>query len=113
MVISSIPQPIITQYNLMDLVHNGFVLVNISCSMYGLPQAGILACKQLVSYLATHAYSPCTPAPGIWTHDTRDVIFCLLLDDFGIKYTNRCNADHLLETTQEFYVVTTDWTGSL
>jgi hypothetical protein len=41
--ISSIPPSIIEQYHLLDLVHNGFVLVKISRGMYGLPQAGILA----------------------------------------------------------------------
>jgi hypothetical protein len=41
-VITSIHQSIIDQYHLLDLVHNGFVLVEISRGMYGLPQAGSL-----------------------------------------------------------------------
>jgi hypothetical protein len=111
--ISSIPRSIIHQYHLLDLIHNGSVLVEISRGMYGLPQAGILAYNQLVSHLKTHGYAPCTHTPGLWTHTTRDITFCLVVDDFGIKYTKRCDADHLLSALKELYIVTTDWTGSL
>jgi hypothetical protein len=93
--INSIPKSIVDQYHLLDLVHNGFVLVEISCGVYGLPQAGILAYNRL------------------WTHATRDITFCLMVNNFGIKYTNRCDADHILTVLQQLYTVTTDWTGSL
>jgi hypothetical protein len=36
-----------------------------------------------------------------------------VVDDFGIKYTNRCDADHLLTVLQQFHTFTTDWTGLL
>jgi hypothetical protein len=52
--ISSIPPSIIKQYHLLDLVYNGFVLVEIFRGMYGLPQAGILAYDQLIRHLSTH-----------------------------------------------------------
>jgi hypothetical protein len=111
--IASIPQSIIEQYHLLDLVHNGFVLVEISRGMYGLPQAGILAYDQLVHHLSTHGYAPCTHTPGLWSHSTRDITFCLVVDKFGIKYTDKNNAIHLLTALQELYFVTTDWSGSL
>jgi hypothetical protein len=81
--------------------------------MYGLPQAGILAYNQLVTHLAQYGYAPCTHIPGIWTRKTRDSAFCLVVDDFGIKYTNHCDAEHLLPALQALYVVTTDGMGSL
>jgi hypothetical protein len=91
--ITSIPQSITDQYHLLDLVHNGFVLVTISRRMYPPPpQAGILAYNQLVTHLAQHGDAPCTHNPVLWTHETRDVTLCLVVDDFGIKYTNRCDA---------------------
>jgi hypothetical protein len=111
--IPSIPKSIINQYRLLDLVHNRFVLVEISHSMYGLPQAGILAYNQLVAHLVKHGYEPCTHTPGLWTHNTCDITLCLVVDDFGIKYTNHCDAKHLLTALRALYVVTTDWTGSL
>jgi hypothetical protein len=111
--ISSIPPSIIEQYHLLNLVHNGFVLVEISCGMYGLPQAGILAYDQLVRHLSTYGYSPCPHAPGMWSHTTRNITFCLVVDDFSIKYTNKIDAMRQLTALQHLYVVTADWFGSL
>jgi hypothetical protein len=98
--INSVPQSIVDQYQLLDLVHNGFILVEISRGMYVLPQAGILSYNQLVTHLATHGYTPCAHTPGLWTHVTQDITFCLMVDDFGIKYMNRCDAYHLLTLLQ-------------
>ena len=38
-------------------------------------------------------------------------MFCLTVDDFGIKYVSEKHAQHLLDTLQEHYMVTTDWEG--
>jgi hypothetical protein len=111
--LASIPQPIVDQYTLLAKAHNGFVLVEICKGMYGLPKTGILAFNQLKTHLATHGYAPCTHTPGLWTHSSRDITFTLDVDDFGIKYTNRDDALHLLSALEELYTVTTDWTGSL
>jgi hypothetical protein len=64
--ISSIPPSVNEQYHLLDLFHNGFVLVEVSHGMYGLPQAGILAYDQLVRNLSTYGYAPCPHTPGMW-----------------------------------------------
>jgi hypothetical protein len=63
--IASFPQAIIDQYHLLDLVHKGVVLVEISRGMYGLPQADILAHEQLVKHMVTHGYAPCTRNPDL------------------------------------------------
>eukprot|EP00957_Ditylum_brightwellii_P082019 6236891-Ditylum_brightwellii.AAC.1 len=34
-----------------------------------------------------HAFA--RPAPGLWRHTTRDIRFTLVVDDFGVKYTNK------------------------
>ena len=52
--INSIPEEIIAHYKLRDLVHNGRVYIEIRRSMYGLPQAGILAEQQLTRFLSTY-----------------------------------------------------------
>jgi hypothetical protein len=111
--ITSFPQAIIHQYHLLDLVHNFFFLVEISRGMYGLTQAGILAHEQLVKHLATHGYAPCSHTPGLWTHATRDIHFCLVVVDFDIKYTKRADTNHLLTALQEITEVTTNWSGTL
>jgi hypothetical protein len=45
--IDIIPQEIIDQYQLLPLVHNGYVYIEIRTGMYGLPQAGIIANNKL------------------------------------------------------------------
>jgi hypothetical protein len=111
--LTSITQTIIDQYELLTKTHKGFVLVKINKGMYGLPQAGILAFTQLKTHLATHNYAPCIHTPGLWTHSSRPIAFTLVVDDFGIKYTNRADTIHLLSALEELYTVTTNCTGSL
>jgi hypothetical protein len=64
--------------------------------MYGLPQAGRLANNLLIKRLAPYGYRPCHHTHGLWRHDTKPVTFTLVVDDFGIKYIGKENADHLL-----------------
>jgi hypothetical protein len=111
--INSIPQSIIDQYHLLDFVRNGFFLVEISHGMYGLAQAGILAYKQLVAHLATNGYAQCEHIPGLWSYETHDVTFCLVVKKIGIKHTDHRDAHHLLAAIKQLYVVTTGGTGSL
>ena len=51
--IATIPQEIIDEYNLLNIVDNqGFVYVKIVKGMYGLKQAEIIAHKDLIHHLA-------------------------------------------------------------
>jgi hypothetical protein len=65
--------------------------------MYGLPQAGILANELLQHNLAKDGYRPTKNTHGLWKHDTRPISFSLVVDDFGVKYVGRENAEHLME----------------
>jgi hypothetical protein len=108
-----IPISIMEQYNLAPLVHNGHVMVEIRKGMYGLPQAGILANERLVKHLEASGYVQSKRVPGLFKHETRPVTFSLVVDDFGIKYVGKENAEHLLNCLRSQYTITTDWTGSL
>jgi hypothetical protein len=77
-----------------------------------LPQAGKIANDQLINFLAPHGYEPVPLTHGLWKHTTRDILFTLVVDDFGVKYTKHSDADHLLTTLEKFYKVSTDWTGA-
>lgn len=110
--IRDIPPTIIAQYNLLPLVHNGHVWVEIRKGMYGLPQAGIIANTRLVKHLATHGYVPVAHTAGLFRHRTCPISFCLTVDDFGIKYVGKENADHLFHALRELYTITVDWTGT-
>ena len=52
--ISLFPPWIIEKYNLLHHVHNGYIYLEMRCTVWGLPQAGILANKLLQKRLAPH-----------------------------------------------------------
>ena len=37
--------------------------------------------------------------------------FYLVVNDFGIKYSSKSDADHLLKSLRDDYDITEDWTG--
>ena len=75
-----IPACIMEQYQLAGLVHNGFVYIEISKVIYGLPQSSILANDHLQAHLLDHGYKQATHTPGLFTHETRPVTFFLIID---------------------------------
>ena len=80
--------------------------------MYGLPQAGLRAQRQLEKLFCDLGYHQDKFVPCLYTHETRNIAFTLVVDDFGIKYHDRCDVDHLLSALHELYHTTVDWTGS-
>ena len=69
--------------------------------MYGLKEASILAYDQLKDHLAPYGYAPVRFTPGLWKHDTSRITFTLAVDDFGIKYFAKADADHLFAALQD------------
>lgn len=111
--INQIPPKIMELYNLQPLIHNGAVYVEITKGMYGLPQAGRIASDALIPHLNAAGYHQSEHIPGLFKHDTRPVWFSLVVDDFGVCYVGKENADHLVETLQQAkYKITTDWEGT-
>ena len=112
MKISDIPQDVIDHYKLMDKVSkDGFVFVEIRRGMYGLPQAGIIAQELLEKRLNARGYKQSKFTPGLWYHETRNIKFALVVDDFGIKYEREEDAQHLIESLTPHYQITTDMKG--
>ncbi len=102
--LSDMPDDIIEHYNLRAITTaDGFVYCKIWKGMYGLPQAGIIAQQLLETRLAAHGYRQSTTMPGLWGHDTRPICFTLVINDFGVKYLNKANAEHLLNAIQKYY----------
>ena len=88
--------------------------MEVSRSIYGLPQAGRLVNIYLKQKLAPHGYYEVAHMPGLWKHISRLITFTLVVDDFGVKYKGKQHADHLLGILQnEFTDVSEDWKGSL
>ena len=39
------------------------------------------------------------------------MVFALWVDNFGVKYFNKDDANHLIQTLQKEYVISIDWDG--
>ena len=81
--------------------------------MIGLKQAGHIANDQLKTHLAQFGFAPVPRTPALWKHDTKPILFSLVVDDFGVKYIGKENADHLIQALQNLYTISIDCTGSL
>ncbi len=79
--------------------------------MYGLPQAGSLGQDQLEQRLNQEGYIQSQTVPGLWKHKTKTIQFVLVVDDFGIKYINKDDLDHLIRTLEKYYEVADDLDG--
>jgi hypothetical protein len=107
------PQDIISKYALTDKVDaDGNIFCKVQCGMYGLPQAGIIAQDLLTKHLHKAGYRQSTITPGYWRHDWRPISFTLIIDNFGVKYINKNNVNHLTSILKQDYKIDTDWEGT-
>lgn len=105
-----IPSTTITLHSLTPYITNSSILFEINKGMYGLPQSGLLAQQRLVKHLSVHGYTE-TSTPCLFRHHSNGTVFALVVDDFGIKYTTRDGADHLIRTLNLLYDIKIDWVG--
>ena len=106
------PDDIRKKYNLQEKVtDSGHIFIRIKRGMYGLKQAAILAYQHLKENMAQYGYAPIKGTVGMWQHETRPTKFCVCVDDFGVKYFSKADADHLIECLEKHYKVTKDWEG--
>jgi hypothetical protein len=95
--IEVIPPISIIEHNLLSLVHKGYIYAEVRRGMYGLPQAGrIVANNQITAFLAPKGYTPVSPS--LWRHNKSNLAFTLVIDNFGIKYTNPQDVHDLMTT---------------
>jgi hypothetical protein len=111
LLIDIIPEEIIRQYNLRKLAKDGWVYMEVRKGMPGLKQAGRIAHDRLVKHLNQHGYAPCKYTLALWKHETRDISFTLVVDDFHVKYIKKADLQHLIDSLCSQYNITVDWTG--
>ena len=99
--IANIPEEFILQYNLREIEYKGYVYVEIRKGMYGLPQAGRIAHDQLKKILIAHDYTPARFTPGLWENKANKLQFTLIVDDFGVKYTDKVQVHDLIKTLKK------------
>ncbi len=63
--------------------------------------------------MAPFGYFKHVNTPGLWYHKSRPILFTFVVNDFGIKYVNKKDVDHLVASINSTYKLTEDWTGNL
>jgi hypothetical protein len=96
--LSDIPANVIKHDKLNEIATpDGYIYYKIQKGMDRLPQAGD-NCPR----------TTCGPTetpwllPGLWKHNSRPIVFSLVMNSFGVKYVGEENVQHLLDTIQKF-----------
>jgi Reverse transcriptase (RNA-dependent DNA polymerase) len=110
--LANVPTAIQIKYNVAKFARGDRVMMQINKGVYGLPQAGLLAQEKLIKILNKHGYFQTDNTKALFKHITRDIYFSLIVDDFGVKYKLRADAEHLLDALRSEYAITVDWSGS-
>ena len=111
--LACIPDEIIEQYSLHTLISEVWVYLEIRKGMPGLKQAVRISNDQLKAHLTQFGFAPVPRTPALWKHDTKPILFSLVVEEFGVKYIRKENADHLIQALHKLYTISIDWTGSL
>lgn len=101
-----ITQEVNSECNVMDYVDaNGYIYCEITGAMYGLKAAGYITNQDLIKHLTPHGYYPSKQTPGLWLYKTRPISFTPVVDNFGVKYMNKKDINHLFDIIKERYPV--------
>eukprot|EP00804_Cyclotella_cryptica_P012317 CCRYP_020810-RA/>CCRYP_020810-RA protein AED:0.37 eAED:0.37 QI:0/0/0/1/1/1/2/0/434 len=103
--LSDIPEEVIKEYNLHEkATPDGCFYIEVRDVW---PTSGRVSGPRLnkEGYFQSHG------VPGLWKHKTRSIQFILVVDDFGIKYLQQADLDHLLAALGKYYDVTVDPEG--
>jgi hypothetical protein len=88
-----------------------YIVFRINKTMYGLKEAGKLSNLRLVSLLSTFGFYE-TTTPCLFKHVSRPILFVLVVEDFGVKYTNRSDFDFLVSCLSTLYHAKADLIAS-
>ena len=94
------------QYEPASIEDNVWIYIKIQKGMPGLKQAGKIA-KNRWKISEKSLYEPLCHTPALWTYASHEIVFTLVVDNFGVKYENRKDLDHLRNDLQILYPVTT------
>lgn len=85
----------------------GFMYMEVTGNMYGLPQAGFIFGRGRDLHLTANGYREDPHVPCLWT-DTTDPTFnfTIIVDDFAIKWHNQASYDRLKSVMDKKYTCT-------
>ena len=110
--IKNIPRSLLEEHNLLQFIFDEHILCRVDGTMYGHPASGRLANADLVQHLAAHGYAQDDNVPCMFAHSKAPISFSLVVDDFGIKYTNDEDIADLVRVLKLKYQLRVDLTGS-
>ena len=94
-------------------MRDGWVYFKMFRGVYGIPQSEILDNNPFNKNLINHGYYQFATTPGHWRHKWRSILFCLIVDNFGVKYVGERHAHHLRNVLKEHDDITKNWKGYL
>ncbi len=94
----------LTNFVQYDKSGKAFVYCEIRKTMYGLAMSGKLCKDDLVALLLKFGFHE-TNTPCLFRHATRKITFCLVVDDFGIKYDTQEDLEYLVSCLSSKYHV--------
>ena len=97
-----IPQEVLDEYDII-FDNRDFTYVELRRGMYGLKEVDIIAFDQLFRKLKRFGYEPMPQPPRLCKHISRRTTFTLCVDDFGIQYFSKDDANYLINAIQATY----------
>ena len=79
-----------------------YIYLDIVKSCYGVGSSGLLSQIRLIAQLHAHDYIQ-TDTPCLFRHKTRDITFCLVVDDFAIQYNSLSDLQHFTDCLSELF----------
>ena len=52
-------------------------------------KAGNFSNDRLEKHLENFGYEPMRHTPALWNHTSHEIVFTLIMNDFGVKYQNK------------------------
>ena len=74
--------------------------------MYGIKKAGIITNQELVKHMAPFGYHPMQHTPGLWVHDSKKILFSLVVDGFCVQYCSIEDSYPFLNALRAKYLIT-------
>ena len=90
------------------LAYNEYVHLEMRCAIWGLPQAVILVNKRLCCKLAPFGYFEHVNTPSLRYCESCPISSTLVADDFGVKYVNKDDGNHLVASIKTMHTLTKD-----
>ena len=89
------------------------VLTEVNGNLYGLVNASLVAQKNLIELLNQNDFYE-TDTAQLYKHKFKNIEFTLIVDDFGVKYNDKVDAEFLHHILLSRYEkVKVDWSGEL